>query len=127
MHYLLNLGVPILAGLIAVTAIDILGSIASRKYRFIYAKLTPLSFAVYTLIGFSLGINLDFISTICGTILVGLYDATIGLYFSKRFRANFGEHEDRIKNMSQNQAIGIMVGTCLISGAIGFAFSLALQ
>ena len=120
MHYLLNLGVPILAGLIAVTAIDILGSIASRKYRFIYAKLTPLSFAVYTLIGFSLGINLDFISTICGTILVGLY-------FSKRFRANFGEHEDRIKNMSQNQAIGIMVGTCLISGAIGFAFSLALQ
>jgi hypothetical protein len=123
MTYFLKLGVPIFAGVLVVSAIDIFGSIASRKYNFNYANLAPLSYLAYTLIGFALGLNLDFISTLCGTILVGLYDATIGFDFSKRFNANWGTFEEKVRNMSRNQAIITMLVTCLVFGAIGFFLS----
>jgi hypothetical protein len=39
-------------GIVAVTLIDVLGSITSRKWNYNYALLTPLSFGVYTMIGY---------------------------------------------------------------------------
>jgi hypothetical protein len=127
MTYFLKLGVPVLAGVFVVSAIDIFGSIASRKYNFNYANLTQVSYLAYTLIGFCLGLNLDLISTLCGTILVGLFDATIGFDFSKRFNANWGAFEEQIRSMSRNQAIIIMVVTCVVFGAIGYFLSAALH
>jgi hypothetical protein len=120
MLFLLRLAVPVSIGILAVTVIDIAGSIASRKFNFSYAKLAFVSYVVYTLIGFSIGLKLDLISTLCGTFLVGLYDATIGLSLSKKYNANWGEFADAAKKTSTNDALVVMFITSLVFGSIGF-------
>src|SRR5882757_9037626 len=40
------------SGLVAVTTIDVLGSISSRKLNYKYVYLTPISFLVYFCIGY---------------------------------------------------------------------------
>ncbi|MBS1508047.1 MAG: hypothetical protein JSS79_15510 [Bacteroidetes bacterium] len=77
----------LVSGLLAVTAIDMLGSIASRKLNFNYANLTPLSILVY----FSLGYRGHFLSSLPWILIVtwltGVYDATVGWRLSIILRA----------------------------------------
>lgn len=104
-------------GLLAVTTIDVLGSISSRKMNYKYLYLTPLSFLTYGIVGYS-GY---YIATLGWTLLIvctiGIYDGTIGWRLSLILKANFGDKEEQTKSMSLSSRISGMI---LMSGLFGF-------
>jgi hypothetical protein len=118
--YVLDLSdmIPLLvSGFLAVTTIDMLGSIASRKLNFNYAYLTPLSFLVY----FSLGYRGHFLSSLPWTLIIacltGVYDATVGWRLSIILRANFADKEEYSKTLRLSTRLATML---VLSGVLGF-------
>jgi hypothetical protein len=104
-------------GLLAVTMIDTLGSISSRKMNYKYAYLTPLSFFAYGVIGYS-GYHLATLTwTLLIACIIGIYDGTIGWRLSVILKANFGDKEETTKSLSLSYRISGMI---LISGFFGF-------
>ena len=105
------------SGLLAVTMIDVVGSISSRKMNYKYMYLTPVSFLTYGIIGYC-G---NQISTLVWTLLivctVGIYDGTIGWRLSIILKANFDDKEEYIKSLDISSRILRMI---LMSGFFGF-------
>jgi cytochrome c oxidase subunit IV len=82
----------LISGLTAVTLIDTLGSITSRKWNYNYAYLSLLSFLVYGLLGyFGHGLTGSLRWSMVIAIAAGLYDATVGHEISHKLKANFGK------------------------------------
>jgi len=97
------------SGIIAVTVIDALGSFTSRKLRYNYAYLTPLSFAVYTFIGFYVSKISQLDSAIMANCLVGIYDGTIGWKIAVSLDANMGAQKEEALNRPATSRIAFMV------------------
>ena len=89
MHYL-ELLVILGLGLLGITLIDTVGAIASRRLNFKYTHLIILSFLVYTTTGFFAGKKYDISTAISANAVLGLFDGTVGLWFSIILRANTG-------------------------------------
>jgi hypothetical protein len=104
-------------GILAVTAIDVLGSITSRKWNYNYGYLTPLSFLTYTLIGYYLSLSSTLNWTMLITCLVGIYDGTVGWRIAVILNANMGTYKDEALKTSVGSRILYMI----IVGA-GFGF-----
>lgn len=118
-----ELGVLILlltTGILAVTAIDVFGSISSRKWNFKYVYLAPLSFLVY----FSPGYSGHSIASLPWILIIvclsGLYDGTIGWKLSIILKANFANKEEYTKTQSLTTRIYGMIGTSGVFGFMGF-------
>jgi len=107
----------LLIGLIFITLIDTLGAVASRKFNFKYTYLGMLSFAIYIVIGYLLsGWDFELITVLAICALLGLYDSTIGLKLSIRFKAN-SENIDLIK--CSNRLVISMISVAIVLGAFG--------
>ena len=110
-------------GLLGVTMIDVLGSISSRKMNYKYVYLTPVSFLVYGIVGYS-GY---YFATIAWTLLIvctiGIYDGTIGWKLSIILRANFGDKEEYAKSLSLPSRISGMIIMSSFFGFLGDGFA----
>lgn len=105
------------AGILAVTLIDVLGSISSRKMNYTYAYLSPLSFLVYGLVGYYAYHTATITWMYLISCVVGVYDGTIGWKLSIILKANFGKYEESSKTMSPSMRIA---GMLLVSGVFGY-------
>lgn len=112
------------AGLLCVTAIDTIGSITSRKWKYNYAYLSVLSFMVYAAIGYaghrlSIGQQWSLITA----ALVGVYDASVGWKISVALKANWGRLKQQVENekLSNQVFVMILIGVVLSFG--GYALS----
>lgn len=115
---LTSLVVLFASGLVAVTTIDVLGSISSRKLNYKYVYLTPLSFLVY----FFMGYQGHFIATLPWTLIIvcltGIYDGTIGWRLAIILKANFADKAEQMKSLSLSSRISSMI---IISGMFGLS------
>lgn len=118
-----NLFLLFFSGISAVTLIDTLGAIASRKFNFKYEFLALFSFSVYLLIGFFGSKILDPKSAISVAIFVGLYDATVGLWLSFKLKAKMGISNEEKKELVGIYSIIIMIITSCILAVIGYALT----
>jgi hypothetical protein len=99
----------IFVGIIAVTLIDTLGSFSSRKLKYNYAYLTPLSLAVYTLVGFYVSKVSQLDSAIMANCLVGIYDGTIGWKIAVALDADMGTQKEQALKTPTTSRIAFMV------------------
>lgn len=115
-------------GAIAVTILDGLGAIASRKLNFSYGRLALISFLIYGIIGFTAGGMIDTMAGITLTGLVALYDAVIGFRICMALEANWGELEEIVEESfgdnpleAAEVVMSVIVG--MVIGGIGTLFA----
>ena len=114
----------LLGGIIAVTAIDFIGSITSRKLNYNYAYLTPLSFLVYLLLGyFGQKSMANLTWTLLVPAIVGIYDGTIGWRISTMLNANFGKYTENNRKLSLSDRVIGMIGISTIFAFIGYSLA----
>ena len=87
-----------LAGISAVTLIDTLGAIASRKLNFYYGWLTILSLLVYTFTAYFISARTNFSLAFLANCIIGLYDATVGWKLALALNANIGMTAEEIED-----------------------------
>lgn len=109
-----------LCGILAVTLIDAIGSISSRRLKFNYGWLSILSLMVYTLAPFLLAKKVSFEIALFSNLIIAFYDATVGYSISRKLKAYTGAvgWEEKI---SISMLLLIMGFTALISGYVGYA------
>lgn len=117
-----------LFGVIAVTILDGLGSIASRKLNFSYGYFAVVSFFVYGSIGYAGAAIIDTMAGVTLTGLVALYDAVIGFRICMALDANWGELEEMVEesfgddHLEASEVLtNVIVG--LVVGGIGTLFA----
>jgi len=110
-------------GIIAVTSIDVLGSISSRKMNFNYVYLSPFSIIVYGLIGYLTYPIATLIWALLIGCTVGIYDGTIGWRLSIILNANFGQYKEQTLKMNMTSRIVRMLFVSSFFGSIGFAIA----
>lgn len=82
----------LLIGLGLVSFVDIVGSIISRKLNFNYAYFTVLSFIAYVTIAYLVAEETNkALLTLVVTMLVGLYDGTVGWIIAQKLKANYNK------------------------------------
>lgn len=117
-----------LSGATAVTILDGLGAIASRKFNFSYGNFALVSFLIYGIIGYVGASLIDTLAGITLTGLVALYDAVIGFRICLALEANWGELEELVEENFGNQPLeqadvvmSVLIG--LVVGGIGTLFA----
>ena len=108
-----------LLGILLVTIIDALGSIASRKLHFNYGYLTPLSLGIYLLVGYLVSKEFGLTYAILSGCIVGVYDATAGWQLSATLKANTGLDEEQLEKISIRYRILGMIGIAAVFGFLG--------
>ncbi len=84
----LNLILIVIAtGILAITIIDVVGSVISRHLNFDYGWFAILSIIVYSYIGYYLAIKASFEITLIVALIVGIYDAIVGHKISQKLNA----------------------------------------
>ena len=110
-----------ICGLLAITFLDTIGAIASRKFKFLYTFLTVLSLMVYTALGYFVASNYNAGAAIMSACLVGIYDATAGWNICTRLNANFGLSDEQIEQITMPRRITTML---IMASAFGYIGSL---
>lgn len=110
---------PIIFGILAVTTVDVFGSITSRKWYYNYALLTPLSFLIYTMIGYFVSSSQSLTSAILTGSLVGIYDGTIGWKIAIILNANMGSHKEAAIKTDSSSRIVFMIVVSTFFGFLG--------
>ena len=113
----------IIQGIIFATLIDTIGSIASRKLSFNYTYLAPLSLLNYSSIGYYASESSGLKAALFVSFIVGLYDATIGVWLALKLMANYEFNEEDEKFASHPFAMLFLVGVALLFGFIGHLFA----
>jgi hypothetical protein len=108
------------SGIVAVTILDILGSISSRKLNYKYVYLAPVSFLIYGLIGYQGREIATLPLTLFIVCLVGMYDGTVGWWLSVVLNANFADRGEHAKAVSKSSRIASMILMSGFFGLIGF-------
>lgn len=80
-------------GAIGIVLLDTLGSFLSRKYRFNYVRLVPLSWFVWIGAGISVTTEMDSWNGGFASGIVGFIDATIGNYIAFKINPYVGEEK----------------------------------
>ncbi len=114
----------LLTGCLTVFALDALTSIASRRFNFNYARLVPLSFIIYAIIGFAGAREADQVTGIILASAIGFFDATIGWKTSMLLKANTGNVDN---NPSISRWISTAIFVTLLAAVCGFAGSELLR
>jgi hypothetical protein len=110
-----------ICGLLAITFLDVIGAVASRKFKFLYTYLTVLSLMVYTALGYFVASNYNAGAAIMSACLVGIYDATAGWNICTRLNANFGLSDEQIEQVTMPRRITTML---IMASAFGYIGSL---
>jgi len=121
-----HLFTSIAIGSIGVILIDTLGSFLSRKYRFNYVKLAPLSWLVWIGAGIS-------VTTVSGSWkgglasgIVGFIDATIGNYIAFRINPYVGGEKSYREVMAKGgwiSAVRVILWVSLLAFFLGLVAS----
>ncbi len=111
------------AGIISVTLIDSIGALASRRLNFNYAWLIILSLLTYLLLGYFGSKHINPSTAITVSIFVGIYDATVGLWFSIKFNANINQSGDEPKSPGVFHLLVLMLIISVIFSTIGYALT----
>ncbi|MBC8756764.1 hypothetical protein H2O64_18970 [Kordia sp. YSTF-M3] len=85
---MLNVLFVVIIGFITIAIFDAIGAILSRKLNFNYALLTIGSISIYATIAVYTAIYGGILIGIISSFLMGLFDATVGLKISEKFKAN---------------------------------------
>jgi hypothetical protein len=107
-----------------VLVLDGFGSIASRRFNFNYARLAPLSFIIYTIIGFEGAREADQVTGIILAAAIGFFDATIGWKFCMVLKPNTGQLDN---NPSVARWISTAIFLTLLAGICGLVGSELLK
>ena len=109
------------AALLAVTLIDTVGAIASRRLNFNYGYFTVLSLVAYTGIGYGIagvaGINMMLIAS----LVVGLYHSMVGWKLSKVFEANVGVPKEFEDKLTYSHAMALLLLIAPLFAYIGYS------
>lgn len=108
----------LVSGILSITIIDTLGSIASRTLKFKYIWLMPLSIIVYITIGYYGSLYLPTSNVVIAGVLTGIYDGTVGLWLSLTLRANISEdtYEKQKQMLGITSAIFMAVVALIFTG-----------
>jgi hypothetical protein len=98
----------VLIGCIVVSIFDALGSLLSRLLKFKYVWLTFGSIFIYGAIAFYTAKSGGLIIGVSASAIIGIFDATIGSFISKKLKANIPEED--IKNMEITPKLVLSVG-----------------
>lgn len=107
--------------LLAVTLIDTIGAVASRRLQFNYAYLSILTLAVYAMLGYYGAGAATNKMVLLASVIVGAYDATVGFKLSKICKANFGRFEKDTKKVGYGYALVTMIIIAPLFSGIGYA------
>ena len=108
------------AGIIAVTLIDTLGAIASRKFNFNYGWLIILSLLVYTFTAYFISARTNLSLAFLANCIIGLYDGTLGWKFALALNAKTGMTEEEIKDANLTLRLVAMLIISFGFGYLGF-------
>ena len=110
----------IIAGILFVTLLNTVGAFASRKFNFNYGFLSPVSFAIYTVIAYLISKNNSVDVTVCCNILIGMFDATVGWNLSTKLKANIGGAEEQLIELTEEKRMIVTTIIASIFGIIGY-------
>lgn len=110
-------------GLIAITLIDTLGAIESRKQGFKYSRLSYVSFCVYILVAVLVSRKYNISIMLYTNAILGLYDGTIGFWLSIYLKANNGMTEEQAKEMLGVKSAIMMIIISTICGIVGYGIA----
>jgi hypothetical protein len=83
----------VVIGFISIAIFDAVGAILSRKLNFNYALLTIGSISIYATIAVFAATYGGTIIGIIASLLMGLFDATVGLKISEKLKASVPDKE----------------------------------
>jgi hypothetical protein len=109
-----------IAGIILITLLNTVGGIASRKLKFNYGMLSPVSFVIYTLIGFLISKDKPMDVVFACNALIGIFDATAGWNLLMKLKANTGGAEEQLVVMTEGQRTILMTVIAGVFGMIGY-------
>lgn len=112
--------VYVLLAIVAITLVDTLGAVASRKLNFKYAWLSFLSLAIYLLADYFIGKTNSQNITLIATSLIGFYDATAGWNYAMALKANHGLTEEQLRQLTPTSRVICMIGVAILFGSLGF-------
>jgi len=115
-----NLFLYIITGIILITLLNTTGAIASRKLKFNYGLLSPISFAIYTFVGYLISKDKPIDVALTCNILIGLFDAVAGWNLLMKLKANTGRNEEQLIEMTEGQRIILMSVIAGFFGIIGY-------
>lgn len=121
--YYLYLIICFLFGLIAITLIDTVGAIESRKQGFKYSRLSYISFCVYILLAVLVSRKYNISIMLFTNAVLGLYDGTIGFWFSIYLKANNGMTEEQSKEMLGVKSAIMMIIISAVCGIVGYGIA----
>ena len=120
MNFTHNFVLYLLAGILLITLLNTTGAVASRKLKFNYGLLSPLSFAIYTFIGFLISRDKPMDVALLCNVLIGLFEATAGWYLLMKLNANTGGTEEQLVAMTEGQRTLLMTVIAGVFGMIGY-------
>lgn len=110
----------ILTGILSIALLDSFGAVLSRKLNFNYGLLSPVSFAIYTLVGYLVAKHNSLDIVLACNILIGMFDAIIGWNFSMKLKANTGKEQGQLIEITDSQRIMVMAVIGSVFGLIGY-------
>lgn len=112
---MVELIIVIIIGCIAVSIFDGLGAILSRTLNFNYMLLTIGSIIIYGTVAFYAAKIGGVKYGILASALVGIFDATVGLFISKKLKANI-PNTDVNMDTSPTLVLSMAVFAAIIGG-----------
>jgi hypothetical protein len=109
----------IVQGIIFVLLVDIVGSIASRKYNFNYTYFAPLSLLNYMSVGYFASDSHGLKTALAASFVVGVFDATIGLWIALKLKANYRFNEEEEQIATHPVMLLFLIGVTVLFGFIG--------
>lgn len=76
-----------IVGLLLITVLDVLGSLASKRFSFNYSYLLPFSLLIYILTAHYIWRNSDIKTAVFLTSFLGMADGSAGFYLSSELGA----------------------------------------
>jgi hypothetical protein len=120
MNFTHNFILYIIAGIILITLLNTTGAVASRKLKFNYGLLSPISFAIYTFIGFLISKDKPMDVALLCNVLIGMFEATAGYYLLMKLKANTGGTEEQLVVLTEGQRTIVMIVIAGVFGMIGY-------
>ena len=121
MQHLSYLLMMVLIGIAAVTFVDTVGSIVSRRLKFKYGYFSILSFIVYVTIAYLVAEKTNrALSTLLVTMMIGFYDGTVGWMIAEKLKANYEITKEMAEKITMAHAVFVANLFSILCGTIGY-------
>ena len=110
----------ILAGIASIALLNTTGAVASRKFNFNVGLLSPVSFAIYTFIAYRVSKYYAIDIVVACNILIGMFEGLAGWNLLIKLKANTGQAEGQLIEISEGQRILMMAGIASFFAFVGY-------